>query len=712
MKRFHNKVQIGCVGLLLLSLISCQGQPHNHENSHKNHAFTNALITESSPYLLQHAHNPVNWRPWQQDAFKQAQQEGKLVIISVGYSACHWCHVMEHESFEDTAVARRMNTHFVSIKVDREERPDVDDIYMNACHLMNQRGCGWPLNAIALPDGRPIFAGTYFPKDQWLNILQQVHGVYKNDPSRAARIADQVAQGIRSIEEISLNETEATFTAKQAATAYRNFIVQLDMKKGGGKGAPKFPMPQNYKYLLRYHHLYKDEKALKGVTSILNNMAFGGIYDHLGGGFARYSTDADWLVPHFEKMLYDNAQLVSLYAEAFRLTQNPLYKQVIEETLEFVGRELTDENGGFYSSLDADSEGEEGKYYVWTAAEITEALGEKAAALFIPYYEIRERGNWEASKNIIHRRATDKEVADKLGVSVEKLRNSIEKSKSILHKIQWEREHPGLDDKIITAWNALMLRGYVDAYRALEDEAYLEAATKNAQFILENCMSEDSRLSRIHKDGRSTINAFLDDYALTAQAFISLYQVTFEEKWLFQAQKLAEYARKHFFEAKTGMFYYTSDQDAPLIARKTPTSDNVIPGANSTMARVLSDLGLYFYQDDYQQMARQMLHNVMDEVSQKPAFYTNWATLHLDMISTPYEVAITGKDWEKKRKELDAYFLPNIRLLGGKSEGKLELLTNKLIKGQTTIYVCQNKICKLPATEVSKALKLMLPSVP
>ena len=674
------------------------------QSQHFNH-----LANESSPYLLQHAKNPVDWHPWGEEALTKAKTEKKLLVISVGYAACHWCHVMEHESFEDTAVANLMNEHFVSIKVDREERPDVDDVYMTACHLASGKSCGWPLNAFALPDGRPVWAGTYFPRKQWMEILTYFTKIYQEEPEKLETYAQQLMEGIKSNEQILFNDSDQSFTTDKLAGITKNFLSNIDFKKGGRQGAPKFPMPNNYEFLLSQYFHSGDEKVLEAVTTTLDKMANGGIYDHLGGGFARYSTDADWKVPHFEKMLYDNGQLVSLYANAFMVTKNPLYQERVEETLAYIKREMTDESGGFYSSLDADSEGEEGKFYVWTKAEIAAVLqDENAINVLADYYEVSEKGNWEHT-NILHRKKTVADIAKRRNTTEAAIVTSIKQSKENLFAARDKRIRPGLDDKVLTSWNALMLKGYLDAYRAFGKEEYLTTALKNAHFITREMQQGDSRLNRNYKDGKSVINAFLDDYALTAEAFIALYQVTFDEQWLQKADELMNYALLHFYDSQSGMFNYTSDIDPPLIARKKEVSDNVIPGSNSAMAKNLYILGLYLYNQDFLRISKQMMHNLDEQLTQsaQPNFYSNWCSLYSLLVHPPYEVAIMGKEYAAHQKALIGQYLPNALLLGGATEGKLELLQDKLQEGETFIYVCQNKVCKLPVQTVEAALPLM-----
>jgi len=690
------------IGLVLV-LASCQNMKNGTLEAQ--HQYSNHLVGESSPYLLQHAHNPVDWYPWGDEALEKAQKEQKLMVISVGYAACHWCHVMEEESFEDSLVAQIMNENFVSIKVDREERPDIDKIYMDAAYLMTGQG-GWPLNVIAMPDGRPIFAGTYFPKNDWMKILDHVEKEYQKDPERLKEMAEKVTQGINTMETIDLVTDKSVVTQEELVKIHQGLMNDIDLEKGGRKGTQKFPTPSIWTYLMRHYYFTKDQQSLEAVNKTLTAMARGGIYDHLGGGFARYSTDEDWKVPHFEKMLYDNAQLVSLYSRGYQLTGNPLYKKVVMETCEFVMREMTDANGGFYSSYDADSEGEEGKFYVWTEPEIKEVLGEDAD-LIIDYYGITSEGNCEHGKNILIPVEDATEIMQKHGLEEEEFVEALQKSRQKLFKARTKRVAPGLDDKILTSWNALMISGYLDAYRVFKQDKFLQAALTNANFLKDNALAKDGRLNRNYKDGKSSINGFLDDYSFTMRAFIDLYEATFEETWLRQAEQLANYAIEHFFNADNGMFFYTSDLDPELITRKMELADNVIPGSNSSMAQNLYYLGTYLYNNRFLDMANQMMVNIQPAMEQQPIFYSNWGVLMLQTNRPLYEVAIMGDQWQQRRQEFDDYYLPNVIYLGGTSEGNLELLTNKLIEDQTTIYVCQNKTCRLPVRETKKALELI-----
>jgi uncharacterized protein len=681
----------------------------------KNFTYTNDLIHESSPYLLQHAHNPVNWYPWGNAALQKAKAENKMLIISIGYAACHWCHVMEHESFKDAEVAKVMNENFICIKVDREERPDVDQVYMNAAQLITGRG-GWPLNAMALADGRPFYAGTYFPKDKWINMLAYFVDMQQNKPEALEKSAEQVTKGIHATENVTFKSNQKIFLITDLDKQFETWKPNIDFARGGENRAPKFPMPSAWAYLLHYYYLSNNEEALKALTVTLDNMALGGIYDHLQGGFARYSTDANWHVPHFEKMLYDNAQLVSLYADAYQATKNPLYKKAVYETLNFVKQELTSADGAFYASLDADSEGVEGKFYVWTKAEVDDVLGDDAV-IFSAYYNITADGNWEHGNSILLRNETDETIAEAFTITVEELKNKIDAAKAKLMQLRNTRIKPGLDDKILSSWNALMIIGYTKAYRVFGEEVFLAAAITNANFLLQHAICQhgltsssdhvaaEGEMTRNYKNGKSTINALLDDYAFTIAAFIELYQATFDEKWLAEADKLTVYTLEHFFDNESKMFFYTHNQYSNLIVRKMELSDNVIPSSNSEMAKNLFLLGHFLNKDEYVSKAKQMLINVEADVQRNIYFYANWGMLQALFTSPLYEVAIVGDDFADKRKQFDEHYLPNVILLGGNTASKLALLENKMITGQTIIYVCRDKTCELPVMEVEKALE-------
>jgi len=686
--------------LIAFAMLTSCGQQTSNMSEHEH---TNDLINETSPYLLQHAHNPVNWVAWNDESLAHAKKEQKLMLISIGYSACHWCHVMEHESFEDSTVAAFMNEHFVCIKVDREERPDVDQVYMNAVQLMTGRG-GWPLNCFALPDGRPLYGGTYFPKEQWLDVLQRVASLWESDREKALEYATNLTQGIKQSELIQKSSNTSKIAVDEISELVKNWSSEFDNREGGLNRAPKFPLPNNYEFLLRFAFLNKDEDVQKHVDLTLQKMAFGGIYDQIGGGFARYSVDGVWKVPHFEKMLYDNAQLVSLYSEAYQATKNPLYKEIVEETLEFIEREMTSSEGAFYSALDADSEGEEGKFYVWKEDELKSVLGDDFEWVK-DYYNINQKGFWEHDNYILLRDKTDEDFAKQKGWSTDELKAKVADVKAKLLAERSKRIRPGLDDKQLTSWNALMLKGYADAYRVFGTEEYLKTALKSADFILKTQRKEDDGLWHSHKEGRSTINGFLEDYCFSVEALISLYQATFDRKWLDEAEALAKYAIQHFHDAESGMFYFNSNSDAQLIARKMELTDNVIPASNSSMVKGLFLLGHYFDNREYLNIAEQMLQNVKPSLEKGPSWYSNWLELALYQSYPFYEVAIVGNDAEAKRVELERHYMPNKMLVSGKTENDLPLLENRLVEGETRIYVCVDKACQMPVDEVVDAIE-------
>lgn len=672
----------------------------------KSAPFTNDLIDESSPYLLQHAHNPVNWHAWNEQTWNKARIENKLVLISIGYSSCHWCHVMEHETFENEASAKLMNENFICIKVDREERPDVDHVYMSAVQLMTGHG-GWPLNCFCLPDGKPVYGGTYFQKQQWDSVLIQLADLYHKDPAKTKAYADELTQGIAKMELVTLKGGEIQFSKELLATTVENWKKYFDHEEGGPNRAPKFPMPNNYEFLLNYAAATKDNELRDYVLLTLDKMAFGGIYDHLGGGFARYSTDTEWKVPHFEKMLYDNAQLVSLYAHAYQLTKNELYKKVACETLEFIGREMTSAEGGCYSALDADSEGVEGKFYVWKKDDLEKILG-GSFALFAEYYNVNDKGYWEHDHYILLRKESDEVVARKNKITVHQLQEFISDAKKKLLSERDKRIHPGLDDKQLTSWNGLMITGYCNAWEAFGEKKFLDAALRNAEHILSNVERKDGGLNHSYKNGKAAINGYLEDYAFIIEAFLKLYEATFDEKFLSAARQFCDYALSHFYDAQTGMFFFTSDLDQKLIARKKEIHDNVIPAPNSAMAKVLFLLGKYFDDKKYMEISRTMLNNVQDEIHRYGSSFSNWCDLMMWNVFPFYEIVITGEASEEKRKELAQHFLPRKIMAGTKNDSvKLALFENRVETGKTWIYVCENYSCRLPVIGVEDALSML-----
>jgi len=687
--------------LLLMTMISsCNSQTSKMSNN---------LIKETSPYLLQHAYNPVNWNPWNKKYLEQAQKENKLVVISIGYSSCHWCHVMEKESFEDSLVASIMNKKYISIKVDREERPDVDQVYMNAVQLMTGSG-GWPLNVVTLPDGRPIWGGTYFPKDQWINALTQISELYDKEPERFINYANTLEKGIKSLDIIKTND-EKELTSIELDKHIGSLVNKIDAKNGGFSGAPKFMMPNNIHFLLRSAYQNNDSATLKLVNLTLTKMAYGGIYDQIGGGFSRYSTDEKWHIPHFEKMLYDNAQLISLYSDAYLISNNELYKNVVYETINFVLRELRNSNGGFYSSIDADSkslkgEEKEGAYYVWKEDELKKLLKDEFI-VFSEYYNINNYGYWENNNYVLIKNKSDIAFAKAHKISKEELSKKINTWKKILINARGKRSRPNIDDKILTSWNGLMINAFIDAYRVFKDDNFLDMANSSAEFIVKNMKKSDGGLYHSHKDGKSKINGYLEDYGSTIKAFLNLYENTLDEKWLNISNNLMEYTYENFYDFETNMFYFTSKLDDELISRTIEYRDNVIPSSNSIMANNLFKLSLYFDNKKYFNSSQQMINNIRDQIELYPSGFSNWMNLILNINKNFYEIAIVGDNAIKKIKELNENYLPNKIIIGSLESNPLPLLKNRFVEGETYIYVCVNKACKMPVKTVKEALELI-----
>ena len=599
--------------------------------SEKTSKMSNNLINENSPYLLQHAYNPVDWNPWDKQYLEKAKKENKLVVISIGYSSCHWCHVMEKESFEDSLVASIMNEKYISIKVDREERPDVDQVYMNAVQLMTGSG-GWPLNVVTLPDGRPIWGGTYFPKDQWINALTQISDLYNKEPEKFINYAETLEKGIKSLDIITTNDNQE-LASIDLDKHIRSLVNKIDKKNGGFSGAPKFMMPNNIHFLLRSAYQNNDKETLKLVNLTLEKMAYGGVYDQIGGGFSRYSTDEKWHIPHFEKMLYDNAQLISLYSDAYLITNNELYKNVVYETISFVLKELTNSNGGFYSSIDADSKSLDGKenegaYYIWKEDELKKLLKDDFV-VFSDYYNINEYGYWEDDNYVLIKNKSDAAFAKAHNLSKEQVSQKIDTWKKILIKARNKRSMPNIDDKILTSWNGLMINAFIDAYRVFKDENFLDVASSSAEFIVKNMKKTDGGLYHSHKDGKSKINGYLEDYAAAIQAFLNLYENTLDEKWLNISNDLMKYTYENFFNDETNMFYFTSKLDDKLISRTIAFRDNVIPSSNSIMANNLFKLSHYFDNKTYLNSSQQMVNNIKDQIELYPAGFSNWMNLIL-----------------------------------------------------------------------------------
>ena len=667
--------------------------------------YTNKLINSTSPYLLQHAHNPVNWNPWSAEIVEQAKTENKLLLVSIGYSACHWCHVMEHESFEEEQVAKIMNNNFICVKVDREERPDVDHYYMTAVQLMQQQG-GWPLNVIAMPDGRPIWGGTYFPKVNWMKNLQAIADFYRQNGSQTEVYASSLQHGIERASLITQSKDEVEIDFRLLENAVNGWKQKFDMENGGRKGAPKFPIPVNLDFLLYYGFIKADENVLDYVRTTLLKMARGGIYDQVGGGFARYSVDEIWKIPHFEKMLYDNGQLMSIYSKAYQQFRDEEFKAVVYETANFINRELKDGSGAFYSSLDADSEGEEGKFYVWNVAELKEIL-KTDFDLFLLYFNVNKKGFWEKGNSILLRETSDETFAEIHNLTLEQLQFKVANWKNILLEARSKRVRPGLDDKTLISWNALVIQGLVDATVAFKEKRFLDLALGNAGFIKNNVVQPNGKLFHSWKNGKSSIDGFLEDYAITVQAFISLFEVTGDEQWLHLSEKLTDYCFTHFYDEESGLFYFSEKSNNSVVTNHFQNEDNVIPASNSVMANNLHKLYLIMGKPEYLNVAKRMLNPVASQFSNYPMAFANWGTFMLKITESFYEVAVLGEKSEEILNEMQSGFHPNILWIFSKSESKIPILRNRMVQGKTLIYFCRDGVCQLPVETVKQAFEIM-----
>ena len=672
----------------------------------------NRLVHSTSPYLLQHARNPVDWYPWGGEALARARAEDKPILLSIGYSACHWCHVMAHESFEDEAVAERMNRDFVCVKVDREERPDLDDIYMAATVAMNQGQGGWPMTVFLTPEQEPFFAGTYFPptdrygRPGFSTLLEKIAGLWKTDRealrTQAGEVAGHLREGARSAPGGSVGEAELRAARDQLA---RDF----DPRFGGFGAAPKFPPSGALSLLLRCHRRFHDERALEMARKTLDEMARGGMYDQLAGGFHRYSVDERWLVPHFEKMLYDNAQLAKVYLEGHQATGDPFYRTVATEILDYVLREMTSPGGGFCSATDADSEGEEGRFFVWTPDEVRAALGdEEAARRFCAYYDVTERGNWEG-RSILNTSRTGPRVAESLGLEADALERDVAASKARLYEARRKRVPPGLDDKVLAAWNGLMIGAMAEGYRALGERRYLEAAERAAAFVMKELRGADGRLLRTWREGKAHLAAYLEDHAYLAEGLLDLYEAGGDARWLRDALALAERARADFAD-EAGGFYSTARDHEPLIVRHREGHDGATPSANAVAAHVLARLSFHLGRDDLREEAARAVRAYGKAISRQPrAFARTLAVVDL-LLEGPVELAFVGapgaQDLEALRREAGRHYLPN-RIVGhghpGAAGDGLPLLAGKgLVDGRAALYVCRDFACRAPITDPAR----------
>jgi hypothetical protein len=675
--------------------------------------YTNKLINETSPYLLQHAHNPVDWYAWGEEAFERAKAEDKPVLISIGYSACHWCHVMEHESFEDEETARIMNENFVNIKVDLEERPDVNQIYMTFVQMTTGSG-GYPLNVFLTPDKMPFYGGTYFPPVNRYNmpsfkrVLTSIAEAFRNDRDEIVNSANDILDEIKRATTAEMSGETLDFELLE--TAFKNFERAFDRANGGFGGAPKFPPPMSLEFLLRFYKRTKNETALEIVIKTCREMASGGIYDQLGGGFHRYTVDAIWLVPHFEKMLYDNAQLAKLYLHVFQITKDEFFRRVAVETLEYVKREMLDENGGFYTAQDADSEGVEGKFFVWTPDEIEEILGEEDARIFNFFYDVTEHGNFE-EKNILNVRSSLEIAAQQLSLTEEKLSEILERGRKKLFETREKRIKPFRDEKILTGWNGLMLSTFSEAAAILESDDYLSIAKKNADFIIEN-LQKDGFLLRIYKDGQAKLNAYLEDYANFADGLIELFKVSGEVKYFSEAKRLADLMISEFWDEENGGFFFTGKNHEELLIRSKDFYDNATPSGNSVAADVLLKLSKFTGDEKYERYGINVLQIDAPQIRRYAQAFGRALSVLEFHLSPIKEIVILGERGNELEKEVWREYLPGkIVVTAEKADENADLIPllegRKTIDGKATAYVCENFVCLKPVTELNDLKKLI-----
>jgi uncharacterized protein YyaL (SSP411 family) len=711
---------VAVVGLVVIGVFAVHGEKEM-STATATHEHTNRLIDETSPYLLQHAHNPVDWHPWGAEAFERAKKQGKPVFLSIGYSTCHWCHVMEHESFENEDIAKIMNEHFVSIKVDREHRPDVDQIYMNAVVMMTGSG-GWPLSVFLTPEGKPFFGGTYFPpKDMYGRpsfgrILLSVADAWKNKRQDLVNSAGKLTGFLESP---GVTTGKAKLSPEILTKAFDSFRDTFDAVNGGFGAAPKFPQPANLSILLRYWHRTANAQALRMVEETLDAMAGGGIYDHLGGGFHRYATDARWLVPHFEKMLYDQALLGKVYLQAYQIAGNERYARTAKEVFDYVLRDMTDPVGGFYSAEDADSEGEEGTFYLWDLEQITDVLDKDQARLLNAYYGVTKKGNFEKGKTILNITASVEQLEKEFEKDHAAIVNVLSAARSKLFAEREKRIRPHRDDKVITAWNGLMISSLAYGGMVLNEDKYTEAAQRSAEFIL-NTLHKDGRLMRYYRDGHVIGKAFLDDYAFLMMGLLDLYEATFDAKWLTEAKKLGEEMIRLFADSDAGGFFLAGEDSEKLIARTKPSSDGAVPSGNSVAAVALLKLGRLTMNQHFAEEGEKVLEAFSAQLERSPAYSSAMLTALDFLLGPTSEIIIAGSADAADAKQMltltHSRFLPNAVVLShdqDKADSSLYeivpfMKNQTAIGGKATAYVCENYACRKPVSSVSELESLLV----
>ena len=685
--------------------ISCRdsGKTENKgQTLDKDYEFTNDLIHETSPYLLQHAHNPIDWKPWTEDVFKKASEEDKLVVLSIGYSTCHWCHVMEEESFEDLEVANFMNQNFVNVKVDREERPDLDKVYQTALQLVNGTG-GWPMNAIILPDGKPVYLGTYHSKKDWIRVLAKFKEEYGAHPKKMAEYAQLLAQGVQNYYTLPSKGQNNLVSKEILKEGIKAWSTVWDLEWGGDQGMEKFINPHALSVLFDYSFLENDLGAREHVFRTLDLVLHAGIYDHVGGGFFRYSTDDRWKVPHYEKMLYDNAQMIALLSKVYKVNKKEIYKDRVWEILVFLQTQMKNEKGGFYGAMDADTDGEEGLYYLWTEDELRELLKEEFI-LFSKYFGINEKNRLSNGKYVLHASVSMEEFSRTEGIDKQSLNDKIANWKSILLEFRNKRKLPGKDKKIITSWNALLMDALLDAYKAFGDREFLEEALSVFQYLEENNFKEGVLVhSFIGCQGQK--NVFLEDYAFFTKALLNLYEVTLHTKYYDLAKKLLHMAKEEF-GSESFMFYYNRDGNQ-LTPRLVNTIDSEIPSSNAVMAHNLYRLGHLEYNKEYLLKAENMVASIVNDFEEYAQNYASWGTLIMQAKYPYFEVAVVGKDAKSKIEEINAVYLVNTIVAGSTGQNDLALFKDRYFEDGTFIYVCKDNTCKLPVENASKAFSIL-----
>jgi uncharacterized protein YyaL (SSP411 family) len=670
------------------------------------HSHTNRLINETSPYLLQHAHNPVNWYPWGEEALNLAINQNKPILVSIGYSACHWCHVMEKESFENESIAAIMNAHFINIKIDREERPDLDAIYMDAVQTLTGSG-GWPLNVFLTPDKKPFYGGTYFPpvhafnRSSWTDVLKSVSQAWNEKPLEVISQAENLTDHILKM---NLNsrannaDRQPLFEELSCHTVFDNLMKTADKTWGGFGRAPKFPQTFSTQFLLHYAHYFNNEDSKQQALLTIDKILQGGIYDHISGGIARYSTDVEWLAPHFEKMLYDNALFLLVLCDAFQITKSEKYAIAIRHIIEYVREEMTDSNGGFYAALDADSEGVEGKFYVWQKKEIDELLGEKSA-IFCSYFDVTENGNWEHT-NILRTLQPIEEFVEKQPLAKTDLQNQLNRNLQTLKAARAKRVKPGLDDKIILSWNALMQHALIRAASVLEDDSIIPLAENNYRFLMNHFKVKEGEAEMFHtyKNGVAKYPAFLDDYAYLIQSFLSLYQLTFNVQYLHQAKSISEYVLENFSDKESSLLFFTNQSQTDVVIRKKELYDGATPSANAIMAKNLMYLSIFFENADWRNRSESMLNEMTNLLIKYPGSFGCWADLAMHNVMGINEVTIIGPDFKNRFKQIRQIFIPASVFSGAFSMNKdVPILAEKNPGSGTEIFHCKGKIC-LPST--------------